>query len=132
MNILYTDGYTIRANPSEEGGGFVVIDKKGIIHHQEIAKKGFTNNEAELLGLLYAVSIATRASYVSTDSQNSLAWVKSGKPKARPDLQPIAQMIKSIIKLKKLNVIWQGRDDNLAGIYIEKMQYEKQVARLKI
>lgn len=124
---LYTDGFLIGQNPSTIGGGYTVVDSTGIIVSQQTFKKsGFTNNDAELLGVLMAAAIGEPGGVISTDAMVITHWVRSGKPKARPDLTVLCQIAKKLIELKKLSLIWEPRELNLAGIENEKnLKYDK-------
>lgn len=122
MARIYSDGYTLIKNPSDIGGGFVVMNElKQLLAHFEINKKGMTNNEVELLGVLKATELAREYDTIITDSTNTLAWVLSPKRKikARPDLKPQADLAYSNILQKHLELIQEPRDTNLAGNYIE-------------
>jgi len=132
MENLYSDGYTILKNPSDIGGGFVIIGTKKAFYEEEIKKQGMTNNEAELLGVYKALQIADKNSIIYTDSQNTMAWIKSGKPKARPDLKEICQQAKKLKAIKNIDIKWVPRDENDAGIYIEEQQYEEQMDRFSL
>lgn len=116
----YFDGFTFYGNPSPKGGGYTVTDDHGnLIKRQEIYKIGFTNNEAELLGCLFSAELASRGDVLVTDSKNTIAWTRSGNPKARPDLKETAGKIKELLKLKNLTLEWTPREENLAGILNE-------------
>jgi len=120
MKTLYTDCFCIGKNPSNIGGGYLVCDENNnIIEKKEIFKKGFTNNEGELLGVLRATELIDNGGTIYTDSQNTRAWIKTGKSKARPDLNSFMQQAKDNIKLKNLSVLWTPREENLAGILVE-------------
>ena len=55
----YSDGFTNGSNPSKTGGGYSIVDENNtLLVLEKIEKKGFTNNEAELLGLFLALTIA--------------------------------------------------------------------------
>lgn len=117
---LFVDGYTIGRNPSKIGGGFSIFDKQdNLLEEVEVKKYWMTNNEAELLGMTRALELATTNSIIYTDSRNTMAWVKSGRPKARMDLQPIALKARRLIEEKNITVCWVPREMNLAGIYLE-------------
>jgi hypothetical protein len=121
MHTYYADCFVYGGNPSSRGGGFSITDEAGILLYQEERlKSGFTNNEGELLGALYAIMLASHGDTVVTDSQNTIAWIKSGKPKARPDLTKFATLAKKMAALKNVKVEWMPRDLNLAGVYNEK------------
>jgi len=124
IESLYSDGYTILKNPSDIGGGFIIIGTKKLFYEERIEKVGLTNNEAELLGVYKALQLADKGAIVYTDSRNTMAWIKSGKPRARMDLQSICQEAKKLKKAKDITLEWVSRDDNDAGIYIEENGYE--------
>jgi len=118
---IFTDGYTIGSNPSSQGGGYVLTDELGQrIHREHILQSHFTSNEAELLGINKASQFASRGDEIYTDSQVAKAWVKLGDCKARPDLSDKAREAKENIEYKKLKVIQIPREENQAGIYIER------------
>jgi hypothetical protein len=116
----HTDCFVYGGNPSSKGGGFTITDEQGnLLWQVEKLKPGFTNNEGELLGVLYAAMLASHGDTIVTDSQNTIAWTKSGKPKARPDLTSFAALAKRLIALKSLSLMWTPRQQNKAGIYNE-------------
>jgi len=123
---LYCDGYTVGNNPSTIGG-YVIADHRGknIFSLEETDDNGaITNNEMELMGLFYACCIADNNYCISTDSKNNIYWTKRPVSKVRPDLMPLAILIAGIIREKNLKLIWEKRDKNLAGKYIEKKKLE--------
>lgn len=121
----FTDGFLRGSkNPSPFGGGFTIVDEAGnLIERQEIIREGFTNNEAEILGILHALRICDSGDTISTDSMCCLSWANSGFSKVRPDLREILEECKILKFTKKVNLMWEGRDFNLAGIYNEDVQY---------
>lgn len=121
MKILYADGFNIGSNPSKIGGGYTITDGHGnIVSQKRILKVGFTNNEGELLGVLEALELIDNFGEVYTDSTNTVAWVKKGKSKARPDLNQECAKAKYLLEKKNIKLIWLSRDENLAGIENEK------------
>jgi ribonuclease HI len=118
--IYYTDGFTIGGNPGKVGGGYTIVDERNnLIEHVTIEKPGVTNNETELLGVLAALKLCSHGDKIITDSENTRAWIKSGKPKARPDLKPLCAEAKELAERKQVTIEWQSRAQNLAGIYNE-------------
>lgn len=97
-------------------------DYNQVVSEETIYKYGFTNNEGELLGVQKALEIAQERDVVSTDSKVVMSWVRSGNPKARPDLKYISQQCKRLVVQKNIRLIWEGRENNLAGIYNEEQQ----------
>ena len=116
----YADCFVYGGNPSDVGGGFTITDEKGkLLWQEEKLQRGFTNNEGELLGVLYACMLASHGDTIVTDSQNTIAWIRSGTPKARPDLTDFATLAKDLVSKKQVTVKWLPREQNLAGIYNE-------------
>lgn len=117
----YTDGFTIEANPSKTGGGYTIADENGeIIHREVISKIGFTNNEGEILGLLKCFEIANNGDSVSTDSIVCIGWINARKSKVRKDLNHIFAKCHDLVKQKNINLMWERRNFNLAGLHNQK------------
>lgn len=116
----YTDGFCRRSNPSPFGGGYTIVDENNnLIKREEVEKVGFTNNEAELLGVLEACKICEEGDLVSTDSMNTIGWIGAAKSKSRPDLNHLLQEARDLVHSKKINLMWERRYFNLAGIVNE-------------
>lgn len=118
----YIDGFTLRRNPSPTGGGYTIFNENNVLLKTENIKKvGMTNNEAELLGLWNCLKLVHESDEISTDSMNTISWIRTKKDKkiARQDLIEIIRDCRKIITEKKINLLWEGRDYNLAGIYNE-------------
>ena len=120
------DGFTIGSNPSKVGGGFTIKSTDGFLFTHRILRnpilyrdQPFTNNEGELLGAIFASAMAPHGAVLVTDSKNTEAWLRSGNPKARPDLKWLCQLGQKIIKDKEQTLQWRGRDHNLAGQHNE-------------
>ena len=120
--IYYSDGYCIGGNPSETGGGYTVTNEHGdVIDEGEVQKKGFTNNEAELLGAAKAIQIAEKGDTVIVDSMVVIYWITRGIKKSRIDLRPLAEDARGEMLEKKIKLIWRPRAENLAGHYNEEV-----------
>ena len=128
----YTDGFLFLSNPSPIGGGYTIIDENNnLISNERVMKKGLTNNEAELLGVYNALKLAEVGDTISTDSQIILGWINNGeyikknyprkesKKARRVDLDPIRIESYDLMISKKIKLIWEEREKNLAGIYNE-------------
>lgn len=128
----FTDGWMMGSNnPSPYGGGYTVIDENNkLIKEEEFRVTGFTNNEAEIRGIKFALEYAVKGDTISTDSMCCLTWVNKGKSKARPDLRDLLEGCKKLKNEKEINLIWEGRDFNLAGIYNENNRDYKKRKRL--
>ena len=123
--IYYSDGYCLLKNPSPKGGGFTVFNRKNkLIMEMRIEKSGFTNNEAELLGVYNAIKLAKKFDSVVTDSQIALGWIYRKSCGSRKDLNSIAIESHKLMVEKEINLAWLPREYNLAGHYNE--QYEEQ------
>lgn len=112
----FCDGYLRGSNPSYSGG-YTVFDESGLVETKVIEKDNLTNNEVELRSIARAVELSQDADIISTDSMTCLSWIRSGKVKARPDLKPLVRALMVVILTKKLNLMWEGREYNLAGLY---------------
>ena len=118
----FTDGFTKLRNPSPVGGGYTIVDENNtVITVENIDKVGMTNNEAELLGVWHCLNICDEFDTISTDSMNTISWVRTNKAKKvkRQDLLPFIFECQKLIEEKIINLIWEGREHNLAGIYNE-------------
>lgn len=116
----YIDGFVDGSNPSDTGGGYSIVDENGeLVEIEYIEKRGFTNNEAEVLGLYNALCYAESGDTISTDSQNNLYWLCGGKSKSRPDLNDVLSKSKDLLKNSNVTIVWEPRDFNLAGVYNE-------------
>lgn len=123
----YSDGF-LRGpkNPSNLGGGYTIVDENGnLIKRVEVEKVRFSNNEAEILGILETMKLANDKDAISTDSMCCLTWARAGRSKARPDLNEIMQECRNLLAIKRLNLMWEGREYNLAGLFNENEQYER-------
>lgn len=127
----YTDGWMKGSkNPSPYGGGYTIVDEnRNLIRYIDIEQVGFTNNEAEILGILEALKICSHGDTVSTDSMCCLTWARAGFSKVRKDLYPVLQECKTLLNEKKVNLMWEGRDYNLAGIHNEAQLKVRKTAR---
>ena len=126
----YCDGWMMGSkNPSPYGGGFTVVDEdKVLIVREDIFKEVFTNNEAEIRGIKFALEYAEEGDSVSTDSLCCLSWVRKGRSKARPDLYVLLDQCNDLFNQKKINLLWEAREFNLAGIFNEEnREYYKQL-----
>lgn len=119
-NVFHCDGFVNGVNGQATSGGWTVFKngKKLYVINAE-NRSGFTNNEAELCGVHDALVSADKGDEVVTDSMNALAWIRSGRPKARPDLMQIAHGAKNLLHSKQINLYWASRDENQAGNYNE-------------
>lgn len=120
MKKIYTDGFTIGKNPSNTGGGFVlIVEENAKIYVERIFKTNFTNNEAELCGLNKASQFASEGDWILSDSFTAIAWVHRGNCKARPDLCQMAKDAKDNCEYKNLILKHIPRELNIAGNYID-------------
>lgn len=133
----YTDGFTFIKNPSDIGGGYTIVNENNILLKQEtVSKVGFTNNEAELLGVYNGLLIAEEGSIISTDSKIIYWWIlnirklldkpnsKASRKRARKDLDEVKLGSNILATEKSISIIWEPRELNLAGIYNEEQEME--------
>jgi len=104
---------------------------KGSKGPKTVFKKGFTNNEAELLGVYNALKVAQKDDTVSTDSQIVIKWVLRGnrlpKKRKRKDLDSIKLECNKLMNSKKIKLIWEERSKNLAGIHNEYCELDNSI-----
>lgn len=119
----YTDGWMKGTkNPSSYGGGWTIVNKEGtLIKFVDIEQNNFTNNEAEIRGIVESLEICEPWDEISTDSMCCLTWINKGKSKARPDLNELLKKGHDLLDEKHINVMWEAREYNLAGQYNEEM-----------
>lgn len=119
-NIYFSDGY----RKGNGKGGFTVFKNEELLHTTPVTSQSYhelTNNEAELLGLCYAIEDSSFGDEIIVDSMVALTWLRKMKPKARPDLEYICKPYLEMIYEKELNVYWKPREYNKAGHYNEYM-----------
>jgi hypothetical protein len=128
----YVDGFTLGGNPGY-GGGYTIVNEFGdLIEEKTHYKDNYTNNEGEVLGLKRALELAKSGDIISTDSQNNLYWLCSGSSKVRKDLDIILSESKSLLYDSGVEIVWERREYNLAGIYNEfRVVTEKDVNKSK-
>lgn len=116
----YTDGFVLGKNGKSKGGGYTIVDEHNkLLARETLHTPGFTNNDGEILGVHAALKMCACLDTVSTDSMVAITWVRSGFSKARPDLNPLLQECRFLYKDKCINLMWEGRDHNLAGRHNE-------------
>jgi ribonuclease HI len=104
----------------------VVCDSSNIILSEEEVNNGGSNNIAEFLALKdalkWCIQNKIKEIRIITDSKNTTYWFKKLKKGKQNNYKLVLQIRKEIMKLKKqvkVNLEWQPRETNLAGIYIE-------------
>jgi ribonuclease HI len=123
MAKIYCDGYTILSNPSDHGGGWVVVRGKKEYRYS-VTTPGFTNNEAELRGILQAVTLANPKEKIYSDSKIAINWVNKRKAGSRHDLDSLASKARQLMLEKCLLLEFVPREKNKAGILIEQSHLE--------
>lgn len=116
----FVDGFVMGANPSKLGGGFTIVDEANrFIMRRRLMRAGFTNNDGEILGIYFALKHAAAYDTISSDSKCAIWWAEAGRSKKRKDLSRMLTECRQMIQEKKITLVWEGRDDNLAGIFNE-------------
>lgn len=112
--IIYTDGHCNGANgigglfPQSGYTALLIDSQKKEIHY---IKKDLTNNEAELLAIFHALSIAKHKAIVYSDSMIAITnSLKGSSKEARFELICIANRF--LIDTKKITLKWVNREDN--------------------
>jgi ribonuclease HI len=127
MMTFYVDGGCRGNNFTDESKRTmraVVTDDAGTALI-DLEKSGGTNGIAELWALVEAMIIARHAKLtevqIYTDSTNLIGWVKTTPVHLldRAEYKNLFSALDNLRKKIQLNIDWIGRDDNLAGRYIE-------------
>ena len=129
MKILYVDGGcsgNSQEDLTQRAMRAVVTDENGAMLVDKY-KEGGSNNIAELWAVLEALQWAEKEGIekvqIITDSRNNISWATKFKfGKGVNDPRQTQQLMDSIFKLRdkvKYEMVWVGRDHNLAGQYIE-------------
>ncbi len=111
---IWADGFS---NPKR--CGYVVYDSKEaplIITFNE--KK--TNNECEYEAVYAACRVCNIGDTISTDSQLVYNQIINGWKVNAEHLKEYIRLIKQLVKDKEINLIWEPRELNKAGVYIER------------
>lgn len=120
MTKFFVDGFVMGANPSQIGGGFTIVDENNKFISRKMMKKvGFTNNDGEILGIYFALKHCGVGDTISSDSQTAIGWVMRAYSKSRKDLNTLLRACQIMMSEKEVSIIWEGRDDNLAGVFNE-------------
>lgn len=85
----------------------------------EVFEGGFTNNESEMMAIIYTACCTPKNSVICSDSQLAVNLCNNKWKTKMPNLKLLKNIAKNIINLKKIKVIWEPREQNLAGIHIE-------------
>lgn len=81
--------------------------------------EGYTNNESELLAIIYTASAAPEKSQIFSDSQLAVNLVYGRWQTKYPRLRLLSHVAKNIIEIKNQSLAWRPREANLAGVHIE-------------
>lgn len=115
---LYSDGFTLGANPSPRGGGYTICaDDGSLVKTETFQKQWFTNNEGEVRGIIEALKFLEDGGEVITDSFCAMRWVTNGRAKPRHDLSELLREGQKLLSGKKITL--EPRETNLAGQYNE-------------
>jgi ribonuclease HI len=123
---IYFDG-SGHPNPKS---AIVIANEKGEIIKKDINfhPKGTTSNEAEYLGLIMALEEAKKMEDVESidiigDSQLVVRQVNGLYKTQHPRLQKLNKKVISMLKElnnKNVQIKWTRRENNLAGVLLEK------------
>lgn len=96
---------------------------------QEVLDENINVYEIELLALLECLKIAIKNSIIYSDSNQVITEVNGEK---KPKNLESVSVAKSLMEEKNIRVIKIGRDDNIAGIYLEKRLLTLKKSRDKV
>lgn len=118
MSDIFTDGHPVGFNG--QGGmfaneGFSLIEMtKSNIKRQRVrmsyVKPNLTNNEAEIIAIIHAASLANEGDTINSDSKIAIGYCQKGGEIER--LAFLSEIAKPIIKEKNLSLKWIPRELN--------------------
>lgn len=110
--IYHVDAYK---NP-KNGRGFSVCDAFGNLLSTSVLTPG-SSNEAEVIAIANVALDCSNKSYIYSDSQVAIGWIRKGKSMKRPDLNPFLRRIQAVVRDKGIVIRWLPREQNQAGIF---------------
>jgi ribonuclease HI len=125
---VYTDGGCTNNQYAQDKRRMriVVTDESGTVLVEKTLKGG-SNNVAELWAVAEAMLFAKEGGVteleIHTDSRNNLAWLDGKVGESLNDKAAVMNLIEAINELRlhlKMTVIWIPRQQNYAGVYIER------------
>lgn len=127
----YCDGFT-RGTQRKYGGGFCVMEDGGkLIAFEQVDTPGISSLEFELKAIQHAVNICDKNDQVSTDTLYLVSQLLRKKIKVIDDFTQELNKTANLIKEKNINLMWEGRRFNLAGIYNEQKLKERIKLRIE-
>ena len=90
-----------------------------VLKTEEFLRPNFTNNEADMLGLVAALEPAQEGDTIITDSNVCVWWMTNGKTNARRDLDNLCRKARELSLSKGIKVLWRPCNQSFAGQYNE-------------
>ncbi len=129
MEVFYIDGQSI----GNEQKGIPRKARIAVVHEwssnadeskvfwKDVGDK--TNNEAEYLALIEALSLASKKAgsiEIRSDSELIVKQIEGGYRVKDPELKPLWEKAQNlVVKLGSVRLKWVPRDENLAGLWLE-------------
>lgn len=129
MEVFYIDGQSI----GNERKGIPRRARIVVVHQwssnadeskvfwKEVGDK--TNNEAEYLALIEALSLASKkagSTEIRSDSELIVKQMEGGYRVKDPELKPLWEKARNlVVRLGSVRLKWVPRDENLAGLWLE-------------
>jgi len=88
--------------------------------------KYHTNNEMEYIAVLEALKLAKDRDTIFTDSQLVVGQCTGVYNIKAYHLKPLCKRVKQMLKDKNIQLVWVRRENNKAGILLEKTPWMKQ------
>lgn len=118
MSTIFTDGHPVGLNGqggmfANEGFTLMEVTKKDMKKQRvrmKYVKPVLTNNEAEIVAIIHALSLAEYDSTIFSDSQIAIHYVKEGGKLER--LAFLSEIARPIMKEKNVTISWIPREKN--------------------
>lgn len=108
-----------------DGGGWngrfsvvCVVDEDDCVHYNRMSRN-YTNNEAEYLALIQALSLAPSGSVVCLDSLLVVNQMRGVWQVRSEHLNRMHRIAFSLWAQRNVRLVWVPRDENLAGVEID-------------
>jgi len=120
MTVYYCDG----SGWNGERAGFAVVNNDTGTVSKKTFREKTTNNEAEYLAVIHALSLCANGDVVFTDSQlvvNQCKREEIGRWKVNePRLRELQGLVLAALAEKPdVELLWVARSENVAGIVME-------------